>query len=76
MLVQTRDAEGNLLTTAVSGGDYIADYKGTFKAADSWSFTLPEEVSTFKVGFVFSAAPSTAGAAIKISNIKLTKADA
>ena len=74
LIVQTRDAEVNLLVTAVSGGDYIAAYKGTLKAANSWSFTLSEEVATFRVGFVFSAAPSTAGVEIKVSNIKLTKA--
>ena len=74
MVVQARDKDGMLMTTGVSGGEYVGGYSGFLKVGNSWSFTLSDDVATFRVGFIFNAAPSTSGVEIKVSNIVLKKA--
>ena len=70
-LVQLFDTEGNVLTSGCSAGAYMDFYRGYYLDGAETTFTLSEEVASFKVGFLWTIEPCTPGEGVIISNIYL-----
>lgn len=88
-LLRAFDADGNVIQDAVAGvgsyntyynaclyspyfGDGIMD-DGSITPSLDISFTLPENVHSFQIGFIFKELNGTVNTHIKISDITLTK---
>lgn len=77
VLVQCLDENGNNLTnTEISlqgTGGYLDFYKGFYFDKEDFTITFPENVKTFRIGFLSSIEPPTPGEYIHISNIEVIK---
>lgn len=77
ILVKCLDENGNNLTNtevALQGTNgYLDFYKGFYFDKEDFTVTFPENVKTFKIGFLSSIEPPTPGEYIHISNIEVIK---
>ena len=77
ILLQCFDADGNLLTNIEAPlqgtNGYLDFYKGFYVDKEEFTMTFPEVVKTFRIGFLSSIEPATAGEYIHISNIEVIK---
>jgi hypothetical protein len=80
-LVQLYDANGNVLTEGLTGDghgvamEYSDEWKGFYSNGDYCTFSLAENVASFRIGFVWSIEPPTPGENVIISNVYLETVD-
>ena len=72
LLINMNDLNGNVYSSDVPGLTYVDSYKAHMVDATSYTFTLPEDVNYFHIGFVFNSVENNTDY-IRIYDIRLTK---